>query len=192
MAGLLKFMVGKTKVKVERSYGINYYVEHKDRVDTIIGLLPEKFFHGMKNWVGVLEEIISDYAYPMLVTDMVTQKDVTYLTTDLDGDRGTDLLAGAPETLMAFMTMIVTHLGNNNQLNPVAEGPLLHTDDGILNLWHAMGYKATHGMSIQSIMHTIPGSEIFEMLLGTADTMLNRLLDGNEDSGSLLRPPNPF
>lgn len=36
-------------------------------------------------------------------------------------------------------------------------------------------------MGIQSFMHAIDGREMLEMLLGTADSMLDRLLDGHEE-----------
>ncbi len=166
MAGLFRYMVWKTSIEIKRQYKVNYYEEHKERIDTILELLPSDFFDGMENWQGEADEIIADYSYPMLLSDMIEKQDTIYLTTDLDGDRGTDLLAGAPKILLDFTTQVTKQLGS---------------DANTLSTWDAMGYKATHGMGIQSFMHTIDGREILEMLLGTADSMLDRLLDGHEE-----------
>jgi len=175
MAGLLNYMRAKTQIEATRRYGIDYYAEHRERVDIIVGLLPEDFFNGFSELTGTMEEIIADYAYPMLVADMVKSRDVTYLTTDLDGDRGTDLLAGTPETILNLLELVL-ELINSSDKPSGFETPL--------DLFRALGFKATHGMSIQSLMHTMDGGEIYEMLLGTADSMLNRLLDGNEGGKS--------
>jgi len=173
MAGLFRYMVGKTGIEIKRQYKVDYYEEHKERIDTILGLLPADFFDGMENWKGQADEIIADYSYPMLLSDMIEKQDTIYLSTDLDGDRGTDLLAGAPKILLDFTSQVSKQLGS-------------HEDT--LSLWNAMWYKATHGMGIQSFMHTTDGREMLEMLLGTADNMLDRLLDGYEEADANGRP----
>lgn len=169
MAGLFRYMVWKTGIEIKRQYKVNYYQEHKERIDTILGLLPQDFFDGMENWKWFADEIIADYSYPMLLSDMIAKQDTIYLTTDLDGDRGTDLLAGAPKILLDFTSQVLEQTGSSQDT---------------LSLWSDMWYKATHGMGIQSFMHTIGGREMLEMLLGTADSMLDRLLDGYEQQNA--------
>ena len=178
MAGLLRAISAKTQVNRTRSYGSDYNMEHKESVTKIIACLPSNFFQGMEDWRGELQEIIADYSYPMLLDDMIEKNDVVFLTTDLDGDRGTDLLAGAPETILKLISKVLELLKTLN----------VHSNFSALEIFHRLGFQATHGMSIQSVMHTMEGTEIFEMLLGTADSMLHRLLDGTEDEVPYYTP----
>ena len=166
MAGLFRYIVWKTSIEIKRQYKVDYYQEHKERIDIILGLLPTDFFDEMSEWKWEAHEIIADYSYPMLLSDMIEKQDTLYLSTDLDGDRGTDLLAGAPKILFDYTAQVAKQLGS---------------DTDTLTVWNTMWYKATHGMGIQSFMHAIDGREMLEMLLGTADSMLDRLLDGHEE-----------
>ena len=77
----------------------------------------------MQDWTGQADEIIADYSYPMLLSDMIEKQDTIYFTTDLDGDRGTDLLAGAPKILLDYTTQVAKQLGS---------------DTDTLDLWNAM------------------------------------------------------
>lgn len=175
-AGILSWMLQGTKFKVGRKYAVDGYVEHRERVDRIIALLPDDFKAGMEDWSGQIEQHISDTNYGLLLWDLIEQRDVIVLATDLDGDRLTDLLADVSEPLRAFGQRVVDHLG--------AEGRMSE-------MWYDMGYTTGNGRDMTSVMHRMAGPPIHEQTLGSADAMLLRLLDGDESMGGTKRPYDP-
>ena len=58
-AGILSWLLQGTKFEVGRKYAVDGYVEHRERVDRIINLLPEDFKAGMENWGGRVEQHIA-------------------------------------------------------------------------------------------------------------------------------------
>ena len=51
-AGLLSWLLQGTQFNIGRQYAVDGYVEHRERVDRIIALLPDDFKAGMENWSG--------------------------------------------------------------------------------------------------------------------------------------------
>jgi hypothetical protein len=151
-------------------------VEHKERVDRIIALLPEDFKAGMESWQGQIEQHISDTNYGLLLWDLIEKRDCIVLATDLDGDRLTDLLADVSDPLRAFSGIIATHLGHE-----------VNTDE----LWNEMGYTTGNGRDMTSVMYRMTGPPIYEQTLGSADAMLLRLLEGDESMGGTKKPYDP-
>ncbi len=175
-AGILSWMLQGTKFKVGRKYAVDGYVEHRERVDRIIGLLPADFKDGMENWSGQIEQHIADTNYGLLLWDLIEQRDTIILATDLDGDRLTDLLADVSDPLRAYGQRIIDHLGAAAKMN---------------DLWDEMGYTTGNGRDMTSVMYRMVGPPIFEQTLGSADAMLLRLLDGDESMGGTKRPYDP-
>ena len=175
-AGLHSWLLQGTKFEVGRSYAVDPYEEHKDRIDRIIALLPADFRDGMEDWGGRIEQHISDTNYGLLLWDLIEQQDCIVLATDLDGDRLTDLLADVSDPLRAFGGRVAKHLG---------------ADVDMQAAWREMGYTTGNGRDMTSVMHRMSGPPIHEQTLGSADAMLLRLLDGDESMGGTKRPYDP-
>ncbi|MEM7249997.1 MAG: hypothetical protein AAF493_01150 [Pseudomonadota bacterium] len=175
-SGLLSWLLQDTKFNVGRKYAVDGYVEHKERVDRIVKLLPADFKKGMENWTGQIEQHISDTNYGLLLWDIIEQTDVVVLATDLDGDRLTDLLADVSDPLRAFGDRVLKHVGADKKMN---------------ELWEPMGYTTGNGRDMTSVMYRMSGPPIHEQTLGSADAMLLRLLDGDESMGGTKRPYDP-
>ena len=110
-SGLLSWMLQGTKFKVGRKYAVDGYEEHRELVDRIVNLLPSDFKDGMENWGGQIEQHIADTNYGILIWDLIQNQDVIILSTDLDGDRLTDLLADVSDPLRAFGQKVLDHVG---------------------------------------------------------------------------------
>ena len=175
-AGLHSWMLQGTKFTVGRKYAVDPYVEHKERIDAIVKLLPADFKKGMENWSGQIEQHISDTNYGILIWDLIQKQDTIVLATDLDGDRLTDLMADISDPLRAFGDMVLKHVGS---------------DKSMRNLWGDMGYTTGNGRDMTSVMHRMSGPPIHEQTLGSADAMLLRLLDGDESMGGTKQPYDP-
>jgi hypothetical protein len=175
-AGIHSWMLQGTKFKVGRKYAVDPYVEHKERIDAIVALLPADFKDGMENWGGQIEQHISDTNYGILLWDLIEQRESIVLATDLDGDRLTDLMADVSDPLRAFGDRVLKHVGS---------------DKGMRALWGDMGYTTGNGRDMTSVMHRMDGPPIHEQTLGSADAMLLRLLDGDESMGGTKQPYDP-
>ena len=175
-AGLLSWLLQDTQFNVGRKFAVDGYVEHRERVDRIISLLPEDFKEGMETWGGQIEMHIADTNYGLLLWDLIENRDVIVLATDLDGDRLTDLLADVSEPLRRFGQIVIDKLGSD-----------AHMDD----LWGELGYTTGNGRDMTSIMYRMEGPPIHEQTLGSADAMLLRLLGGDESVGGTKRPYDP-
>jgi len=175
-AGLHSWMIQGTKFEIGRKYAVDPYVEHKERIDAIVALLPADFKDGMENWGGRIEQHISDTNYGILLWDLIEQRDSIVLATDLDGDRLTDLMADVSDPLRAFGQRVLDFVGN---------------DGSMRNLWGEMGYTTGNGRDMTSVMHRMAGPPIHEQTLGSADAMLLRLLDGDEWAGGAKQPYDP-
>ena len=175
-AGLHSWLLQGTKFEVGRKYAVDPYEEHKERIDKIIKILPPNFKDGMENWSGRIAHHISDTNYGLLVWDIIEQQETIVLSTDLDGDRLTDLLADISDPLRAFGGKVAKHLGQ---------------DVDMRNIWSDMGYTTGNGRDMTSVMHRMSGPPIHEQTLGSADAMLLRLLDGDEWVGGTKQPYDP-
>ena len=175
-AGIHSWMLQGTKFKVGRKYAVDPYVEHKERIDAIVALLPADFKDGMENWGGQIEQHISDTNYGILIWDLIEKRESIVLATDLDGDRLTDLMADISDPLRAFGDRILKHVGS---------------DKSMRSLWGDMGYTTGNGRDMTSVMHRMDGPPIHEQTLGSADAMLLRLLDGDESMGGTKQPYDP-
>jgi len=175
-AGLLSWMLQDTQFKIGRNFAVDGYVEHRERVDRIVALLPEDFKAGMASWGGQIELHIADTNYGLLLWDLIENREVIVLATDLDGDRLTDLLADVSEPLRRFGQIVIDKLGSK-----------AHMDD----LWDELGYTTGNGRDMTSIMYRMEGPPIHEQTLGSADAMLLRLLDGDESMGGTKEPYDP-
>ena len=175
-AGLHSWMIKGTKFEIGRKYAVDPYEEHKESIDKIISLLPDNFKDGMENWGGKIDQHISDTNYGLLVWDLIEKRNTIVLTTDLDGDRLTDLLADISDPLRTFGSLIANHLGR---------------DVNISDLWSNMGYVTGNGRDMTSVMYRMDGPPIHEQTLGSADAMLLRLLDGDESMGGTKKPYDP-
>ncbi len=175
-AGIHSWMLQGTKFKVGRKYAVDPYVEHKERIDAIVALLPKDFKAGMENWGGQIEQHISDTNYGILIWDLIEKRDAIVLATDLDGDRLTDLMADISDPLRAFGQKVLDFVGS---------------DKSMRDLWGAMGYTTGNGRDMTSVMHRMSGPPIHEQTLGSADAMLLRLLDGDESVGGTKQPYDP-
>ena len=175
-AGILSWMLQGTKFNVGRRYAVDGYVEHRERVDRIVALLPDDFKAGMENWGGQIEQHIADTNYGLMLWDLIEKRDCIVLATDLDGDRLTDLLADVSDPLRAFGERVADHLGVKVKSS---------------ELWSEMGYTTGNGRDMTSVMHRMSGPPIHEQTLGSADAMLLRLLDGDESMGGTKRPYDP-
>ena len=175
-AGLHSWLLQGRKFEVGRKYAVDPYEEHKDRIDKIIKLLPDDFKDGMENWSGKIEQHIADTNYGLLVWDLINKQNTIVLSTDLDGDRLTDLLADISDPLREFGGMVASHIGKKINMRDV---------------WTEMGYTTGNGRDMTSVMHRMDGPPIHEQTLGSADAMLLRLLDGDEWVGGTKQPYDP-
>ena len=175
-AGLHSWLLKGTKFEVGRKYAVDPYEEHKDRIDKIIKLLPKDFKDGMENWSGKIEQHIADTNYGLLVWDLINKQNTIVLSTDLDGDRLTDLLADISDPLREFGGMVANHIGKKINMRDV---------------WTEMGYTTGNGRDMTSVMHRMDGPPIHEQTLGSADAMLLRLLDGDEWVAGTKQPYDP-
>ena len=175
-AGLHSWLLKGTKFEVGRRYAVDPYEEHKDRIDKIIKLLPDNFKDGMENWSGKIEQHIADTNYGLLVWDLINKQNTIVLSTDLDGDRLTDLLADISDPLREFGGMVASHIGKKVNMREV---------------WNEMGYTTGNGRDMTSVMYRMDGPPIHEQTLGSADAMLLRLLDGDEWVGGTKQPYDP-
>ena len=175
-AGLHSWLLQGTKFEVGRKYAVDPYEEHKDRIDKIIKLLPDDFKDGMENWSGKIEQHIADTNYGLLVWDLINKQNTIVLSTDLDGDRLTDLLADISDPLREFGGMVASHIGKKINMRDV---------------WTEMGYTTGNGRDMRSVMYRMDGPPIHEQTLGSADAMLLRLLDGDEWVGGTKQPYDP-
>ena len=175
-AGLLSWLLQGTKFEIGRKWAVDGYVEHRERVDRIISLLPADFKDGMENWSGQVEQHIADTNYGVMLWDLIDKQDAIILATDLDGDRLTDLLADVSDPLRAFGQRVLDHVGASGDMN---------------TLWNEMGYTTGNGRDMTSVMYRMEGPPIHEQTLGSADAMLLRLLDGDESMGGTKQPYDP-
>ena len=175
-AGLLSWLLQDTQFKIGRQYAVDGYVEHREMVDRIIALLPSDFKAGMQQWGGQIEQHISDTNYGLLLWDLIEKTDVIVLSTDLDGDRLTDLLADVSDPLRYFGQRVLNHIKSDAKMS---------------TLWGDMGYTTGNGRDMTSVMHRMSGPPIHEQTLGSADAMLLRLLDGDESMGGTKKPYDP-
>lgn len=175
-SGILSWLLQGTRFEVGRKYAVDGYVEHKERVDNIVALLPPDFKKGMEKWGGRVEQHISDTNYGLLLWDLIEQQDVIVLATDLDGDRLTDLLADVSDPLRRFGQLVMDHVGAKGDMNKV---------------WGQMGHTTGNGRDMTSVMYRMHGPPIHEQTLGSADAMLLRLLDGDESMGGVKKPYDP-
>jgi hypothetical protein len=175
-AGLLSWLLQETGFRVGRKYAVDGYVEHRERVDRIIALLPGDFKAGMDSWEGQVELHIADTNYGLLLWDLIEQRDVIVLATDLDGDRLTDLLADVSDPLRRFGQIVIDKVGADANMN---------------ELWQELGYTTGNGRDMTSVMYRMDGPPIHEQTLGSADAMLLRLLDGDESMGGTKKPYDP-
>ena len=175
-AGLLSWLLRETGFKVGRKYAVDGYVEHGERGDRIVALLPDDFKVGMDSWKGQIEMHIADTNYGLLLWDLIEQRDVIVLATDLDGDRLTDLLADVSDPLRRFGQIVIDKVGADASMN---------------TLWQEMGHTTGNGRDMTSVMYRMDGPPIHEQTLGSADAMLLRLLDGDESVGGTKKPYDP-
>ena len=175
-AGLHSWMIQGTKFEVGRQYAVNPYIEHKKAIDAIVALLPRDFKDGMENWGGRIEQHIADSNFGLLLWYLIENRDCIVLSTDLDGDRLTDLLADVSDPLRAFSSRVANHLGQEIDPN---------------QMWSDMGYTTGNGRDMTSVMHRMKGPAIHEQTLGSADAMLLRLLNGDESMGGTKQPYDP-
>jgi len=175
-AGIHSWLLKGTKFEVGRKYAVDPYEEHKDKIENIIKLLPKNFKDGMENWSGKIEQHISDTNYGLLIWDLINQQNTIVFSTDLDGDRLTDLLADISEPLRSFGGKVANHIGK---------------DVNMQKIWSEMGYITGNGRDMTSIMHRMNGPAIHEQTLGSADTMLLRLLNGDEWVKGTKQPYDP-
>ncbi len=176
-SGILSWLLEGTQFTVGRKYAVDGYVEHRERVDRIINLLPDDFKAGMENWTGQVEQHISDTNYGLLLWDLIDGQDAVVLATDLDGDRLTDLLADVSDPLRHFGQKVLDKVGVTNK--------------SMSDLWSEMGYTTGNGRDMTSVMYRMSGPPIHEQTLGSADAMLLRLLDGDESMGGKKQPYDP-
>jgi len=175
-AGILRWLLQGTKFELKRRYAVDAYAEHKANVDAIGALLPKDFKAGMENWGGEIHEHISDTNFGILLHDMYQQRNVVVYSSDLDGDRLTDLMADAPDVLRGWGQRILDHVKAGVDMQKV---------------WKDMGFTMTNGKDMTSVMYRMEGEPIFEQTLGSADAMLLRLLQGDETVGGTKQPYDP-
>ena len=130
----------------------------------------------MSEWSGQIEQHIADTNYGLLLWDLINHQDTVVLSTDLDGDRLTDLLADVSDPLRYFGSRIIKKLNSK-----------AHMD----YLWNEMGYTTGNGRDMTSVMYRMDGPPIHEQTLGSADAMLLRLLDGDETVDGTKKPYDP-
>ena len=175
-AGLFRWMLEGTGFTLKKTYSVDAYLEQKANVDKITALLPADFKAGMESWSGDIYEHIADTNYGVLLHDMIRQTPAIIYTTDLDGDRLTDLMADAPDVLRDWGQMVLDHA---------------KVDKSIHDVWSEMGFTMKSGHDMTSVMYRMQGEAIFEQTLGSADAMLLRLLAGDETVGGTKNPYDP-
>ncbi len=175
-AGIFRWLLQGTKFKLKRRYTVDAYEEHRANVDAIVALLPKDFKAGMENWGGDIYEHISDTNFGIMLHDMIRQVPTVVYSTDLDGDRLTDLMADAPDVLRAWGQIVLDKAGAKVDIN---------------DLWKQMGFTMTNGKDMTSVMYRVHGEPIYEQTLGSADAMLLRLLEGDETVGGTKQPYDP-
>lgn len=175
-AGIHSWLIKGTKFEVGRKYAVDPYEEHKESIEKIIKNLPSNFKEGMENWSGKIEQHIADTNYGLLIWDLINKQNTIVLSTDLDGDRLTDLLADISDPLRTYSGMVASKLGKDVDTN---------------KLWNEMGYTTGNGRDMTSVMHRMDGPPIHEQTLGSADAMLLRLLDGDEWVAGTKQPYDP-
>ncbi len=175
-AGLFRWMIQGTKFQLKRQYAVDAYEEHKENVHAIVALLPKDFKAGMENWGGDIYEHISDTNFGLMLHDMIEQRECIIYSTDLDGDRLTDLMADAPDVLRKWGQIILDYAKTGKKMGDV---------------WKDMGFTMTNGKDMTSVMYRMEGAPIFEQTLGSADAMLQRLLNGDETVGGTKDPYDP-
>jgi hypothetical protein len=175
-AGIMRWLLQGTKFELKRKYAVDAYEEHRANVDAIVALLPKDFKDGMENWGGEIYEHISDTNFGLLLHDMIRQRPCIVYATDLDGDRLTDLMADAADVLRDWGQIVLDKVGAGVDMK---------------KLWVDMGFTMTNGKDMTSIMYRVHGAPIYEQTLGSADTMLLRLLAGDETEGGTKSPYDP-
>lgn len=175
-AGLFRWLIQGTKFQLKRQYAVDAYEEHKENVHAIVALLPKDFKAGMENWGGDIYEHISDTNFGLLLHDMIEQRECIVYSTDLDGDRLTDLMADAPDVLRKWGQIILDYAKTGKKMGDV---------------WKDMGFTMTNGKDMTSVMYRMEGAPIYEQTLGSADAMLQRLLNGDETVGGTKDPYDP-
>ena len=175
-AGIVRWLMQGTKFQLKRKYVVDAYAEHKANVDAIVALLPKDFKAGMENWGGEIHEHISDTNFGILLHDMYQQRKAVVYSTDLDGDRLTDLMADAPDVLRGWGQAVLDHVKAGKDMKQV---------------WKDMGFTMTNGKDMTSVMYRMEGEPIYEQTLGSADAMLLRLLAGDETVGGEKQPYDP-
>ena len=175
-AGILRWLLQGTKFELKRKYVVDAYAEHKANVDAIVALLPKDFKAGMESWGGEIHEHISDTNFGILLHDMYQQRKAVVYSTDLDGDRLTDLMADASDVFRGWGQKVLDHVKSGVKMD---------------KLWKEMGFTMTNGKDMTSVMYRMQGEPIFEQTLGSADAMLLRLLAGDETVGGEKQPYDP-
>jgi hypothetical protein len=175
-AGILRWLLQGTKFELKRRYAVDAYAEHKANVDAIVALLPGDFKAGMETWGGEINEHISDTNFGILLHDLYQQNNVIVYSTDLDGDRLTDLMADAADVFRGWGQKVLDHVKSGTHISKV---------------WKDMGFTMTNGKDMTSVMYRMQGEPIFEQTLGSADAMLLRLLAGDETVGGTKQPYDP-
>ena len=175
-AGLMRWLLEGTKFELKKRYSVDAYLEQKENIDAIVALLPADFKEGMDQWGGDIYEHIADTNYGVMLHDMITQTDAIIYSTDLDGDRLTDLMADAPDVLRDWGQMVLDHVGADKKMRDV---------------WSDMGFTMKSGHDMTSVMYRMEGAPIYEQTLGSADAMLLRLLGGDETLAGVKRPYDP-
>jgi len=175
-AGIVRWLLQGTKFELKRRYAVDAYAEHKANVDAIVALLPKDFKAGMENWGGEINEHISDTNFGILLHDLIRQRKAIVYATDLDGDRLTDLMADAPDVLRKWGQIILDYAKTGKKMADV---------------WKEMGFTMTNGKDMTSVMYRMEGAPIYEQTLGSADAMLQRLLNGDETVGGTKDPYDP-
>jgi hypothetical protein len=175
-AGIVRWLLQGTKFELKRRYAVDAYAEHKANVDAIVALLPGDFKAGMETWRGEINEHISDTNFGILLHDLYQQNSVIVYSTDLDGDRLTDLMADAADVFRGWGQKVLDHVKSGANIGKV---------------WKDMGFTMTNGKDMTSVMYRMQGEPIFEQTLGSADAMLLRLLAGDETVGGTKQPYDP-
>src|SRR5262245_28524234 len=145
-AGILRWLLQGTKFELKRKYVVDAYAEHKANVDAIVALLPKDFKAGMENWGGEIHEHISDTNFGILLHDMYQQRKAVVYSTDLDGDRLTDLMADCSDVFRGWGQKVLDHVKAGTSMD---------------NVWKEMGFTMTNGKDITSDMYRMEGKLIY-------------------------------
>ena len=147
-----------------------------DRLSGTISHLSKHQLTLHTSWGGEISEHISDTNFGILLHDLYQQRNVIVYSTDLDGDRLTDLMADAADVFRGWGQKVLDHVRAGADMNKV---------------WKDMGFTMTNGKDMTSVMYRVQGEPIFEQTLGSADAMLLRLLAGDETVGGTKQPYDP-